>query len=80
MLHGETVFSLQRIIVSLELTAGNIASCCEHGCLADANTLLKRFRDDAFFCVYIAAFYAHSHNGDLEEIVKWKLDCSLDCQ
>lgn len=70
--HGKTVFSLQKIIVSLELTAGNIASCCEHGCMADANTLLRKFRDDAFFYVYVAAFYAHSHDGDVEETAKMK--------
>ena len=43
------VFSLQIISTSLELTMGSIISCCENGCIADANSLLRKYRDDMFF-------------------------------
>ena len=42
-------FSLQMISTSIELTAGSIISCCESGCIADANSLLRKYRDDLFF-------------------------------
>lgn len=47
------VVSLQRISTSLELTMGSIISCCESGCIADANALLRKYRDDIFFYLYI---------------------------
>lgn len=50
------LFSLQMILDSIEFTAGNIISCCEFGCLADANTLLRKYRDDMFFYLYIIAY------------------------
>ena len=40
------VFALQFVSTSLELTAGSIISCCEYGCLSDANALLRKYRDD----------------------------------
>ena len=49
-------FSLQAIITSVELTAGNIIACCENGCMADANSLLRKYRDDLFFYLYILVF------------------------
>lgn len=49
-------FSLQSLIISIELTVGNIISCCENACVADANTLLRKFRDDLFFYLYIVVF------------------------
>ncbi|WP_206458886.1 hypothetical protein [Anaerovorax sp. IOR16] len=49
-------FSLQGIITSVELTAGNIITCCEYGCMADANSLLRKYRDDLFFYLYIVVF------------------------
>lgn len=52
-------FSLQTIITSIELTTGNIISCCESACIADANTLLQKFRDDLFFYLYIEVFNTH---------------------
>lgn len=47
------VFSLQAVLTSCELTVGSIVSCCEFGCIADANTLLRKYRDDLFFYLYI---------------------------
>lgn len=49
-------FSLQTIITSVELTAGDIITCCECACIADANSLLRKYRDDLFFYLYIAVF------------------------
>lgn len=48
--------SLQRIMTSVELTVGSIISCCEAACLADANTLLRKYRDDLFFYLYISVY------------------------
>lgn len=52
----EKVFSLQRLAISVELTAGSIISCCKAGCMADANSLLRKFRDDMFFYLYIQVY------------------------
>lgn len=53
------MFSPQDIFTSLELTMGSIFSCCENACLADANSLLRKYRDDLFFYLYIIAFDAN---------------------
>ena len=50
------MFSLQRISTSSELTAGSIISCCESGCMADAYSLLRKYRDDLFFYLYIVVY------------------------
>ncbi len=44
------------ISTSCELTAGSIVSCCESGCIADAYSLLRKYRDDLFFYLYIVVF------------------------
>ena len=49
-------FSLQAIITSIELTAGNIITCCEYACIVDANTLLRKYRDDLMFYLYIIVY------------------------
>ncbi len=49
----DSVFSLQIISRSLELTISNVKLCCDGGCIADANTLLRKFRDDLFFYLYV---------------------------
>lgn len=56
MLCGSETFTLQGLITSLEFTAGSIISCCESGCLADANTLLRKYKDDLFFYLYLVAY------------------------
>lgn len=56
MLCGCEIFTLQGLITSLEFTAGSIISCCESGCLADANTLLRKYKDDLFFYLYLVAY------------------------
>lgn len=56
VLCGKYTFSLQMISTASELTAGSIISCCESGCLADAYSLLRKYRDDLFFYLYIAIY------------------------
>lgn len=53
---GGKTFTLQKLITSLEFTAGSIINCCESGCLADANTLLRKYKDDLFFYLYLVAY------------------------
>ena len=36
ILCGKLTFSLQHVLVSVELTMGSIISCCESACIADA--------------------------------------------
>lgn len=56
VLCGRQVFSLQMISTSFELTVGSIISCCESGCMADAYSLLRKYRDDLFFYLYIVVY------------------------
>ena len=49
-------FSLQMISNGFELTAGSIISCCESGCMADAYSLLRKYRDDLFFYLYVVVY------------------------
>lgn len=60
---NKKVFSLQFVSNALELTMGNIVSCCEYGCIADANTLLRKYRDDAFFYLYLLSYDSESKRG-----------------
>ena len=50
------VFSLQTILNSALATLGNIIECCKCFCLADAYTLLRKYRDDLFFCLYLVTY------------------------
>ena len=63
LLCGEKCFSLQNIIVSLELTAGSIASCVENAVFADAAILLRKYRDDLFFYLYISLYNRQQKQG-----------------
>lgn len=49
-------FSLSVITTSLEMTMENVIACCESACIADANTLLRKYRDDLFFFLYISVY------------------------
>jgi len=49
-------FSLNNLMTSLELTMGSVIACCESACIADANTLLRKYRDDLFFYLYISVY------------------------
>ncbi len=56
----EKTLSLHTISTSFEMTAENIVSCCESGCLADANSLLRKYKDDLFFFLYIIVYDVNS--------------------
>lgn len=61
-------FSLQIVSNACELTAGSIISCCEKGCMADAFSLLRKFRDDMFFYLYIVVYDTYSKVDDKTHI------------
>ena len=50
------VFSLQTILNSAKATLGNIVDCCKCFCIADTYMLLRKYRDDLFFCLYLVIF------------------------
>ncbi len=58
VLCGKHAFSLQTISTACELTLGSIISCCESGCMADAYSLLRKYRDDLFFYLYVVVYDA----------------------
>lgn len=53
VLVGRNYFSLQKILMSVEFTLSNLCICCENGCIADANVLLRKYRDDMFFYLFL---------------------------
>lgn len=60
-MHGMRLFfSLHIVSTSCELTAGSIISCCESCCLSDAYSLLRKYRDDLFFYLYVIAHGTHN--------------------
>lgn len=78
------VFALQFVLKSLELTAGSVISCCEYGCLSDANALLRKYRDDMFFYLYLLVYHSYKLMGvdknntkQMEENIKKWLDNNL---
>lgn len=58
-------FSLNNVMTSLELTMGSMIDCCESACIADANTLLRKYRDDLFFYLYLSVY--NSFDADSEK-------------
>lgn len=60
---GGRPYTLQPIITSIELTMSSIVACCECACIADANSLLRKYRDDLFFYLYIIVFDSNCKIG-----------------
>lgn len=60
----DKVFSIQNVSAACELTLGSVISCCEAGCVADANSLLRKYRDDLFFYLYIEVFHSSNMRGE----------------
>ena len=58
------IFSLQMVLTACELTAGSIIACCESGCMADAFSLLRKYRDDLFFYLYMVVYDSSSKQND----------------
>ena len=74
----DRLITLQSIITSVELTVGSIISCCECACIADAHTLLRKYRDDLFFYLYVALFSEEEKGCDSkrtavmeQNIIRW---------
>ena len=72
---GMGEFSLNTIMTSLEFTMGSIIDCCESACIADANTntLLRKYRDDLFFYLYIAVYQSYDIDSPKRESMKNKI-------
>ena len=76
---NEKILSLQIISTSFEMTAENIVLCCKSGCLADANSLLRKYFDDLLFFLYIVIYDKEirldgknqKSNKIEDNIVKW---------
>lgn len=73
-------FSLQRILVSSQATIGNIIECCNCFCLADAYTLLRKYRDDLFFCLYLVTYDATAKLGESKRTKKMETNIEQWCQ
>ena len=73
----DRVFFLSKINISLECTMGSIISCCEYGCIADANTLLRKYRDDLFFYLYIL-FYDSEKKSGAESKALFEMEHNID--
>lgn len=64
---GNCIINLIGIFQSLGLTLCNLRHCCLRYCMADANTLLRKYRDDLFFCLYAAVYHEKELSGhDME--------------
>ena len=64
---GNRIIDLASIFQSLELTLHNLRHCCLHYCLADANMLLRKYRDDLFFSLYAAVYHEKELSGENTE-------------
>ena len=73
-------FSLQRIFISSQATLGNIIECCKCFCLADAYTLLRKYRDDLFFCLYLVTYDAYAKLGESKTTEKMETNIEQWCQ
>lgn len=68
------LFSTNNVMTSLELTMGSIIACCEDACIADANTLLRKYRDDIFFYLYIYACNSLEANSSQAKKMKFQIE------
>lgn len=64
---------------------GNVIACCEGGCVADANTLLRKYRDDLFFYLYVIVsnslgLESAQVRSMIEKIEKWSRNELKDFQ
>ena len=70
ILCGTRTFSLHMVLNSLELTMGNIISCCENASIADANSLLRKYRDDIFFYLYVLVYDSNLKRDITSQVCK----------
>lgn len=53
---------------------GSMIACCESVCIADVNTLLRRYRDDLFFYFYVSLYNCtdfKTAKSMLEDYARW---------
>ena len=74
------MFSMQTILNSSQATLGNIIDCCESFCLADTYTLLRKYRDDLFFCLYIVLYDANTRSGITKNTSKMETNIKHWCE
>ena len=74
------VFYLQRILNSVQATLGNVVECCKCFCLADAYTLLRKYRDDLFFCLYLVNYDVNIKAGTTHSTCKMENNIDQWCK
>lgn len=74
------VFSLQKILNSSQATLSNVIECCKCYCLADAYTLLRKYRDDLFFCLYIVIYDRNAKLGITKNTEKMTTNIGRWCE
>lgn len=70
------VFAMQNILRSSKMTLETIKDCCKCFCMADANTLLRKYRDDLFFCLYLIVYDANRKLKFLEN--HKRMECNIE--
>lgn len=68
------VFSLNRIWLSLTATFKNAVYCSNHYCLSDANILLRKYRDDLFFYLYMLLYSLDPLNNQDPEYLEKEIN------
>lgn len=64
------IITLTPILNSIVQTLQSILVCCEYGNLADASTLLRKYRDDLFFSLYLIVVCDDSNFFNQSELNK----------
>lgn len=64
------VIDVSDILQSSYITLSSCIECCKCGCFADANTLLRKYRDDLFFILYILVYKDTPRFNKKEEMEK----------
>ena len=74
------IFSLQRILNSTQATLGNVVECCKCFCLADVYILLRKYRDDLFFCLYLVTYDAIIKSRTTKNTVRMETNIEQWCK
>lgn len=64
------VFNINEILKSSYLSLSSCIECCKCGCFSDANILLRKYRDDLFFILYILVYKDSQKFGKTDEMEK----------
>src|SRR5690554_6446984 len=63
-------------------TLNSIFVCCTYGCFADANVLVRKYRDDLFQYLFIVDVLGNRKgltNDEIDELIPGKLDAEKFC-